>query len=241
MINYLADRLTSTNQFKIPVSSENRLIAKNAPDSVGSELLRTLGSRMCQAQARHRLKKLLITSAVQGEGKSTVAANLAITLATLEKRVLLVDGDLRQCTLSKWFGIVGEPHLEMSSDIDIFRTPLVHKAEGLSLWVLPTRKPIDGAGSIVQSAAIADALGAFEHDFDWILIDSPPVIPFGDAGAFAATADAVLLVTRRGVTPMNLLEETFRVLDKTKIIATVLNGADSRRLKYTTITTPRVN
>lgn len=219
-------------EFEIPGGSEDRLVAKNDPDSIGSELLRTLASRLNHAQTIHPLKKLLITSAVQGEGKTMLAANLSITLAMLSKRVLLIDGDLRSSSLSRWFGIVERSSLTAACDESTYPTPPLRKAKGLSLWVRPAGKPTAGSNSLAQATAIADTLAAYQPEFDWILVDSPPVVPFGDAGALANASDAVLLVTRRGLTPKNMLDEALQTLDPKKILATVFNGANVRCLKY---------
>jgi capsular exopolysaccharide synthesis family protein len=230
--DYLADKLTAFTEFKIPSEAEDHLIAKNEPECIGAELLRTLASRLSQAQGRHPLKKLLVTSAIQGEGKTLIAANLSITLALYNKRVLLVDGDLRSSSMSRWFDIVDDSLIQTWRDHGLYRAPPFRKAEGLPLWVLPAGKPVEMPGSILQSSEFSETLAEIGHDFDWVIIDSPPLVPFADAGILAALADAVLLVTRRGVTPKAMLEEALETLDKKKIIATILNGANVHGQEY---------
>lgn len=228
----LTDKLTACAEFKIPSEPMDRLVASNEPESLGAELLRTLASRLIQAQARHPFKKLLVTSAVQGEGKTLISANLSITLALCDKKVLLVDGDLRSSGMSRWFDVVDDSSMQAWLDQGIYRAPLLRKAEGLPLWIFPAGTPVEVPGNLLQSTDFADELDELENSFDWIVIDSPPLVPFADAGTLAVLAEAVLLVTRRGVTPKPMLEDALGALDRQKIIATILNGAHIEGRKY---------
>lgn len=230
--NPLENELTLLKEFRIPSAPEERLVSISAPGSYGAELLRTLSARLRQAQKRHSITKLLVTSAVPGEGKTLLSVNLAITLALHHKRVLLIDGDLRSSSLSRWFDIVDDSFVSSWEDEGLHRLPLLRKAEGLPLWVVPAGKPIEMPGNILQSSEFADALAAIEPDFDWIILDSPPLLPFGDAGILAGLSDAVILVTRKGVTPKNALRDALKSFDKTKIIATILNCASVTTHRY---------
>lgn len=224
--------LTALKEFTIPRDPEDRMVSINDPGSIGAELLRTLASRLRHAQTRHVLKKLLVTSAVPGEGKSLISANLSITLALQQKRVLLIDGDLRSSSLSRWLDIVDDSFVSTWFDGGDHRLPLLRKAEGLPLWVIPAGKPVETPGNILQSPEFAEGLAGIEEDFDWIIIDSPPLVPFGDAGILANLADAVVLVTRRGVTPKTTLADALKSIDKNKVIATILNGGDVPSNRY---------
>jgi capsular exopolysaccharide synthesis family protein len=224
--------LTVPNEFSLPSGPEERLVSINAPGSFGAELLRTLSARLRQAQKRHSIKKLLVTSAVPGEGKTLISANLSITLALHQKKVLLIDGDLRSSSLSKWFDIVDDSFLSTWCAGGPHRLPLLRKAAGLPLWVVPAGEPVEMPGAILQSNEFVEALGTVERDFDWIVIDSPPLVPFSDAGTLANLSDAVVLVTRKGVTPTNALRDTLKSFDRSKIIATIFNCADVPSHKY---------
>ncbi|HZD31899.1 MAG TPA: CpsD/CapB family tyrosine-protein kinase [Candidatus Angelobacter sp.] len=232
LANVLDSDLTAAREFKIPTGPEERLVSINDPATSGAELLRVLATRLRLAQKRHPIKKLLVTSAVPGEGKTLLAANLAITLALQLKRVLLIDGDLRSASLSRRFDIVDESFVATWSGDGPHRLPLRRKAEGLPLWVVPAGKPAELPGNILQSAEFASALGTSEQEFDWIVMDSTPLVPFSDAGLLASLADAVILVTRRGVTPKTALRDAMKSFDKSKIIATILNCANVTSHKY---------
>jgi len=224
--------LAEPKDFALPNGPEERLVSVNDPSSFGAEIFRTLVARLRQAQKRHPLKKLLVTSAVPGEGKTVISANLSITLALHQKRVLLIDGDLRGSSLSRWFDIVDDSFVSSWSGQGAHRLPLLRKAERLPLWVVPAGKPVEMPGNILQSPEFTGALEALEPDFDWIVIDSPPLVPFGDAGILASLSDAVVFVTRKGVTPKNALRDALNSIDKSKIIATILNGTNVPSHKY---------
>ena len=219
-------------EFRLPDGPNERLVPITDPASIGAELFRTLSSRLRQAQRRHGIKRLLVTSAIPGEGKTLVSASLSITFALHQKRTLLIDGDLRSSSLSRWFGIVDDSFVATWQEKANDSLPLLRKAEGLPLWVVPAGKPVALPGGILQSAEFADALAGIASEFDWVIIDSPPLIPFGDAATLSSLADAIVLVTRKSVTPKATLAEALKTLDKSKIVATVLNMADVPSNKY---------
>jgi capsular exopolysaccharide synthesis family protein len=225
--------VTATQQlFRIPTGPDKRLVAINDPGSFGAELLRTLAVRLRQIRKRHGIKKLLITSTVPGEGKTIVSANLAITLSMHRSRVLLVDGDLRRASISRWFHIADNSLAANWRENGSHRLPALRKAEGLPLWVIPAGEPVENAGDILQSSEFSEGLAAIEAEFDWIVFDSTPLVPFGDASILASLADAVVLVTRKGITPKKELGECLKLFDASKIVATILNCANVTTHKY---------
>ncbi len=224
--------LMEVDQFVISSSSELRLVAINEPAGVGAERLRTLASRLKHAQQQYAIKKLLVTSAVPGEGKTLISANLAITLAMHRQKTLIIDGDLRGGSLGWLFNV--EDHFGLS---DWWETKgsimtALCRTEQLPLWVLPAGKYHDGPLGILQSPDFVDLMAQLYAMFDWILIDTPPLTPFADAATLANLADAVLLVTRQGITPKKLLREALKSIDGSRIIATVLNEATVNDQQY---------
>ena len=224
--------LMEVDRFVISGSSELRLVAINQPAGVGAERLRTLAARLKHAQQQYAIKKLLVTSAVPGEGKTLITANLAITLAMHRQKTLIIDGDLRAGSLGSLLNV--EEHTGLGDwweTKDSILTSLC-RAEALPLWVLPAGKYHDGPLSIFQSSDFVDLMTQLYAMFDWILIDTPPLTPFADAATLANLADAVLLVTRQGITPKKLLREALKSIDGTRIIATVLNEATVNDQQY---------
>src|SRR5690348_546705 len=100
--------LEEVPQFSLPADSESRLVAWLDPNSLAAENLRALSARLRQAQRRKPLKTILVTSAVRGDGKSTISSNLAITLAAHGERTPLLDGDLHQSSLASTLRVDGE-------------------------------------------------------------------------------------------------------------------------------------
>ena len=222
----------AAKKFQIPSGPDERLVAIDEPRSFGAELLRTLAVRLRQVKKRHGIKKLLITSTVPGEGKTVFAANLAITLSLHHSRVLLIDGDLRRATLSRWFDIVDDSLGTNWREHGSRRLPMLRKAEGLPLWVVPAGNSVEMPGKILQSAEFSEALSTIEPEFEWMVFDSTPMVPFGDATILASLVDAVVLVTRKGITPKKELAEMLKLLDPSKIVATVLNCGKVTAHKY---------
>jgi capsular exopolysaccharide synthesis family protein len=224
--------LTEGGRFIISESPEHRLVAINEPGGVGAERLRTLASRLKRAQQRYAIKKILVTSAVPGEGKTLISANLAITLAMHRQRTLIVDGDLRGGSLSGLLDIRKQPGLADWWESSASLMGTLYRAEQIPLWVLPAGQYLDSPLTLLQSKEMAELLVKLNTMFDWIVIDSPPLTPFSDGATLANLSDAVLLVARQGVTPKRLLREALKSIEGARIIATVLNEATVSNQQY---------
>lgn len=213
------------SRFEIPSYPECRLVSINDQQSIGAERLRTLAARLRQAQHRHSLRKLLITSAVPGEGKTLMSANLAITLALHRQRTLIIDGDFRKPSLAGVLDVGNRNGLaDWWERKDSISASLL-QAEGLPLWFLPAGREPHSPASILQSAEIADLLKQLSMQFDWILIDSPPLTPFADAATWATLSDAIVLVARQATTPKKVLQDALKSIDTKKVIAKLLNDS----------------
>ena len=227
-----SSELMDVERFAIPESPDLHLVAINEPGGVGAERLRTLASRLKRAQQRYAIKKLLVTSAVPGEGKTLISANLAITLALHRQRTLVIDGDLRGGTLSALLDAANRPGLADWWGTGEPIAATLYRAEQLPLWVLPAGKYHDSPLTLLQSSEMTELFPQLSAMFDWIVIDSPPLTPFADAATLASMSDAVVLVTRQGFTPKRLLREALKSIDGTRIIATVLNEATISHQQY---------
>ena len=189
------------SQFQsLPVSlpPDSKLICLTAPESLGAEKFRFLGVRLRQLQHTRPLKKLLITSMIPEEGKSTVAANLATILARKQQpKILLLDGDLRRPSLSKQFGLGRLPGL--SEWLHGEPRPITHiyRLEGPNLWFLPAGHPPENPLELMQSGRLSKLMEQLAAWFDWIIIDSPPVLPLADTSVWARLADGILLGNER--------------------------------------------
>jgi capsular exopolysaccharide synthesis family protein len=228
---YLED-LPGTGRFDIPDTPECRLVTTEQQIGMREERFQSLASRLKRAQKRHAIKRLLVTSAIPGEGKTLISANLGITLALQQQRTLIIDGDLRRAGLSHLLTPSTRSGLTDWWETRQQLSSCLYRAAQLPLWVLPAGRYQDRPLNILQSAELAQALTELSGFFDWVIVDSPPLTPFADSGTWAALSDAVLFVVRRGVTPKKLLQEALRSLESNKIIATVLNDAIIQDRQY---------
>lgn len=204
------------------------LIALRDPRSQAAEAYRTLRTNIQFSSLDKPLRSLLATSTSPDEGKSTMVANLAITMAQAEQRVILVDCDLRRPSLHTLFGLSNEDGLTtviLAQD----QAPLPlqpTEVPGLSLLTsgpLPPR-PADILGSRRMEAVIA----RLRAEADIVLFDTPPVVAVTDAAVLATRVDGVLLVFQAQRTTRERARQARQILEKVKanIVGVVLNNAE---------------
>jgi capsular exopolysaccharide synthesis family protein len=210
---------------------ETLLITLRDPGSAAAEAYRTLRTNILFSSLDRPLHTLLVTSTAPDEGKSTTLANLAVTMAQAEQRVLMVDCDLRRPSLHTLFGLPNERGLttailEQGDGPMPVQPTLVPGLSLLTSGPLPPR-PADLLGSRRMGAL----LERMRADADIVLFDTPPVVAVTDAAALAPRVDGVLLVLQAGHTRRDRAREARRLLDKVKanIVGVVLNGAKLER------------
>lgn len=210
----------------ITLSPQSRMVCLTDRESPTAESLRLLGVRLRDIRRTRNLKKLLITSTIPQEGKSTIAANLACTLAhAADEKVLLVEGDLRRPSLGRMFGMQRVPGIceylrgTESAPSDIYRL------EDAGLWVLPAGNAPSNPLELLQSPRLANLTEQLAAYFDWIVIDSPPVLPLADTSVWMRLADGILLVTRQGITEKQQLKKGLEALESHKLLGALLNGS----------------
>ncbi len=172
----------------------------------------------------------MVTSKEPCEGKTTVLTNLGIALAETERRVLLIDADLRRPTLHEYFGVSGQVGL---SDVlqlsDMAASPalkgIARKTRVPNLWVLPSGPLVDGFQKLLYSQNLALLLQRVRSEFDLILIDTPPVELYPESRVLGKISDGVIVVVRANRTDRNDLKATCMrfVQDDIPILGTILN------------------
>ncbi|MBV8821193.1 MAG: polysaccharide biosynthesis tyrosine autokinase [Ktedonobacteraceae bacterium] len=195
-----------------------------------AEASRILSAKVNAAQAAHPFKLVMVTSAVAGEGKSTVAANLASFLAITGRRVLLVDANLRYPTLDQHFQLnnhqgLTDALLEMWTHIEV---DLEGQATEIpSLRVLTAGVVLSNPSELLQSQL---AKKLFEHfrnskQFDYVIFDTSPVLPIADTQIIASYVDTTILVIDASKTPRKIIARTKEVLNKTgtTLLGVVIN------------------
>ena len=217
-----------------------------ADRGAGVEQFRSLRSRIYQARYEAPLKTILISSGMPSEGKSFVAANLSMSLARNNvNNILLIDGDLRRPSLHTLLGAPSTPGLseylsgtaELDDILQRNSTPRDAEAAGAdsisSLTFIPAGKCGDNSSELVANHRIEELIEALSPHFDWILIDSPPVLAVTDAVELSRAADAVLLIVRGESTPYDVAQRAQATFANARILGFVLNDAkDAPRRGY---------
>ena len=207
------------------IPADSRLVSVGEEESLGAEKFRFLAVRLRQLRQNRPLKKVLITSTIPQEGKSTVAANLACTLARRKQhKTLLLEGDLRRPTVAAKFGLGRVPGLSewLRGETESMN---IYRLEALGLWVLPAGSAPENPLELMQSGKLSPLMEQLTAWFDWIIIDSPPVLPLADTSIWARMADGILLVTRKSVTEKQQLQRGLEVLERSKLLGALLNGS----------------
>lgn len=193
----------------------------------GSEEFRTLRSRLDLAREKRLLQSLLITSPMPGEGKTFVAANLAqVMVWRRERHVLLIDGDLRASSLHHSLGVPAVPGLSdyLSGAVNEFA--VVRRGPLENLFFIPAGTAVPNASELIANGRFRALIKRLAVAFDWIIIDSPPVIPIADARVMAESCDGVLMVVRSGETPGELAQLAYSEFRGRSFVGVVLNCAD---------------
>jgi capsular exopolysaccharide synthesis family protein len=199
----------------------------------------TLTSILFAGGPGNRPRVLVVTSASPGEGKTTVASNLAIALAEINRRVLLIDADMRKPRLHDVFGVSNQSGLSnlLRGRDPLNGTPLagVVQATGIpELFVLSSGPGAVSIPNLLHSARMAELLEKARGEFDTILIDSPPLLPIADARILARSADAVVLVLQAGRTTRDSARAAVHRFaeDGSAVLGAVLNSWTPARREY---------
>jgi capsular exopolysaccharide synthesis family protein len=201
------------------------------------EQFRSLRSRVYEARDIRPLKSILVSSGLPQEGKSFVSANLAISLARHKNsKVLLIDGDMRRYTLHELLGAESHPGLadylagkatpeEIMQQVDLSgpATNLSHNVLS-NLTFIPGGNGGDKAADLSGNPRFGELLRIAAPYFDWIIVDSSPVLPVSDGVNLARSCDAVLLVARSGITKYTVAQRAASELKAANVLGFVLNA-----------------
>jgi polysaccharide biosynthesis transport protein len=213
------------------------LLSYVQPKSQISEAFRALRTSLLLSQAEHPPQVILVTSALPREGKTTAAVNLAVTLAQLGDRTLLMDSDLRKpgvrralnLTMGKEGGLSSYLAGVLTLDEAIIPHPTITNLEALTTGPVPP-SPAD----LLSSHRMREAITELRRRYKFIVIDSPPIMAATDAVILSSLTDGVLLVVRSGETPKEAFTRTRDLLAavKSRLLGVVLNAVDSSAPDY---------
>jgi polysaccharide biosynthesis transport protein len=211
---------------------EHGLVMLESPTSVEAEAFRVMRTNFDFVNVERNARTIMITSALEREGKSTTVANLAVALARTGRRVVLVDLDLRRPFLDRFFKLDDRPgvtnvvlgHVSLDEATAQVAIPVTeragaagegngHSPVGGFLDVLPSGPIPPDAGEFVGTGAVSHILRELSQRYDIVLVDTPPILHVGDALTLASVVDGLILVTRLPAVRRPVLKELKRVLD----------------------------
>lgn len=199
---------------------------------MGREALRKLRTNLRFVSIDNPPRAIVITSSQPKDGKSTVALRLAQVIAASGTRVLLVDADLRRPTVAKTLNIDGSAGLSGILTGDVFLDEAVQQTEDSHLYVLPAGRIPPNPSELLGSKRMRDLLEVLRSEYQYVIIDAPPLLQVTDGALLAASADGAIAVVNAGVTRKSELNAAIRHLKSVDaaILGTVLNRVSVKRM-----------
>ncbi len=214
---------------------DDHLVVLTDPKAIAAEQYRVLRSRIEHLSQEKGFRTFIITSPAVGEGKSMTAANLAISMAqSKDRRVALVDCDLRRPSLHRLFGTRMKEGLvdvlEERSPLETALVPIEHPllAPG-SFSFLPAGRANAASPEWLGSTKMDKLMTLLSERFDSVFFDTPPILPLADAAVLGEKVDGALLVLRAGSTSAETLTLAMQSIDLQNWIGVILNGVDFER------------
>lgn len=216
------------------VKLKDSLVVAGNDDPITTEQYRILYTMLEAISARDFSKTFLVTSALKGEGKTSTVLNLAYLMAKeFKKRTIVVECDLKNPTIVSGY-LAGAPKYGLveclKSELDLHETMV--QVEGCGLYLLPALKSMENSSELLNSQRMASILNTLKTEFDFILLDSPPIIPLADVNILTKLIDGLLFVVRAGKTPRDIVLKAVNSINHAKIVGVVLNGVNSSSKKY---------
>jgi protein-tyrosine kinase len=202
---------------------ESRLVALGAPESAAAEQFRVLYERLVRLAARRPLRVVAVTSAGRGEGRTTTAANLAITAAQAGRAVVLVEADLHRPSLSALLGLAPRAGLAEVLDGGAELSQALARVGPLAVLCAGD---VRDASALVRSPRAQAVIEQLRATFDLVVMDAPPALAFSSGDRLAGAADAALLVVRAGMTPRQVVRLAVDALGE-RAAGIVLNDVDA--------------
>jgi len=199
----------------------------NDDTQLGAERFRTLRSRLYQIAGTRPLRRVMVTSSVPAEGKTFVAANLAQSIVRQpDRKVLLIDADLRASRLHQVLGAPRSPGLSdyLIGEADEFQ--VIQKGSDASLCFIPGGREVANPSELLMNDRLKKLLELMTPLFDWIIMDTPPVLPVHDASMMADVCDGVLFVVRAGMTNHEMAAKATAEFQDRNLLGVVLNRVE---------------
>jgi protein-tyrosine kinase len=212
---------------RFPAHVMDKIVLGDQADTGLVEQCRRVAAVLHHAQEAQRgVRSVMVGSAVAAEGKTLTATNLALTLShSFDRRVLLLDADLRRPSVHEMFGLPNDHGL-----VDNLRLPsggrLPVHAVSRNLWVLTAGQPTPDPMSVLVSDLMKQLLADAMEQFDWVIVDTPPVALIPDANLLAGMIDKALLVINACTTPYPLVKRAAAAIGAARILGIILNRGE---------------
>jgi capsular exopolysaccharide synthesis family protein len=203
---------------------DRRLMSAAAADSAAAEQYRALRTRMLHADNGSAVNVVLVTSPGRGEGKTLTAANLALTMAQeYQRRICLVDADLRYPQLNFLFGLPDGPGLSDVLSGDATLDEALVTIDDEQITVLPAGRAHGRPAELLGTTSMRRVLESLRTQFDRVVVDAPAAAPLADVGILVPLVDSVMLVVRAGTTTKPAIHDAIASIDGSKLLGVVLN------------------
>ena len=218
----------SARRLRVQVKPESHIIVDTVRNHPIREQFRFLEHRLRRLGETSRIKRVLVTSSTPKEGKTVVAANLAVTLSRSSSRVLLLDADMRGPGSQDLYGLACKSGLADVLEDRASLSDVLLYLEELKVYYIPSGTPTSSPVDLVNSERMKELFDEVEG-FDWVVVDSPPIGTFADALSLSTNVDTVVLVARSGMTHKRDLEDSLSALKDARIAGVVLNAHEAGR------------
>ena len=212
-----------------PKEVDERLVSLLAPSSFGAEQYRVLRHLIEQTHGAADFKVVAVTSPAAADGKTTTAINLAGSLAqTPDARVLLVDADVRRGAVGNQIGLggAGAGLVDAILDARLDLAEVVCHLSPFNLAVLTAGRSPSAPYEVLKSPRLGELLAEARRQYDYVVVDTPPLVPVPDSRVIANWVDGFLMVVAAHKTPRRLVEGALDIMDPAKTLGLVFNGDD---------------
>ncbi len=227
--------LTRCKTIPFKPAPETHLINVERPHEVPGEEFRTLRTRLNHMQSQQDLHAIVVTSASPAEGKTFTAINLALAQAQLEAPVLIADLDLRRPVVHNMFQCEKSPGFSDFLLADRKLEDCIRRIEGTNLYFMPAGTQVRNPLELLNMRQVKHSIDAFRKVFNWVILDTPPLLFSADANLLATLTDGTLIVVRIGSTTYDSVIRAMQSLCENNVLGIVANGARAGELysKYT--------
>lgn len=202
------------------------LVSPKKPREAPAEEFRAIRTRLNHLQTQQPLRTLVVTSATPAEGKSFTAANLALTQAQLaDKRVLLADFDFRRPNINRLFQISSSPGITEYLAGKATLENIIRKVQGTNLYLMTAGEMVPNPLELLNLKECKTLIDQLRDHFNWVILDSPPLLFAADGNLLGTMCDGTMLVVRIGTTTFDSVTRALQSLCENNVVGVVVNGA----------------